>query len=229
MADNKSTTKAQNKKEQKESIVTKKYVILPKGRNHWEFELENQKPFVLSRTRSGYKHFYVFNQIPKEYKEFVERAVKMGVLDQTSNPEKYDKGEEEITKKSNPELKWKGYEVDQDENASAIKSPQLSTSSIKYTGNEKVYNLLQNNVDEIVKLLPTYLAKLNKKDAIDFLKEAVYAETKGYNNSAHPRPNLVDLFQTKLEEMGVEGNFITSVGVEEDTESDPEKVVKINL
>jgi len=214
---------SQKKKDSKSnSTKQKKYIIL-RNTNHWEIE-EEDVHFILSHTRKGAKPYAAWNNLKKVVKERAEKAVELGILDFTDDPESY-KPEPEVkpSGKKAPRYVWRELENEDVKNNRRIpRAPQFSTGTMEYIDkNSSAFKLLKLQAHQVIERLPGYLSNLEKEQAIAFLKEALAIETRGMNPSMGPRRQVVDAINEQLVKLGAKRAMISGVTSQADDESDP--------
>jgi len=223
---NKQTTKTnakdQNSKSDSQKVKPGKYVIL-KNINHWEID-EEDISFVLSHTRKGAKPYAAFNNLKKAVKDRVMKAVELGVLDFTDDPENYQPpvNAPEGGRKT-PRYVWRELNREDVKNNRQIpKAPQFSSGTMEYVDkNSKAFKLLKLQAHQVLERLPGYLSGLDEQRAIEFLREALAIETRGLNPAMGPRRQVVDALNEELVKLGVKRAMLTGVISMEDEDSDP--------
>ncbi|MGD9697433.1 hypothetical protein [Acinetobacter sp.] len=224
-------SKVQKEKQTAEEITPKKYIIL-KNANHWELDQPGFE-FILSRQRAGEKHFAAYHNIKKEVKAYILRAISLGLLDFTDEPDSYvvsrDLGEP-IAKKE-PRMRWtESDNSDVKNNKRMPRAPQVSSNTIEIANvNKEAAKLLRFPAHQVVKKIPGAISQMEQKQAIAFVRDLLTIERRGLNPSMEPRRQVMDVIQDQLVKMGVSKIYVSDVVAEEDTSADSDKVTRIPL
>lgn len=211
-------------------LTPKKYIILRESA-HWELR---ELDFVLSDNHPVHKRFAAFNNLKKEIKERAYKAVHLGLLDFTDDPETYTRPPKVRRKNpsnSRPTFKWN--ELDRrevKENRQPPKSPQFGNRTMQYPNpNAPESKLLAFQWQDVLKRLDGVMSQMEKPEAERFLKAALELEKAGKNPAMQPRRQVMDALNEKCVALGLKKAAITGVRSVPDPESDPDVVPKIAL
>lgn len=217
-----------------------KYVILANC-NTWRCKLANTT-LELNSVGDGAINFHEWKPLVEPLKVEVAKAVQVGLLGFTNNPDKYvipsrkyrrEHSPSDNSMDNTPRFITKEYEREE------VINNKLPARAPQFTGNtmtvpdadKKIFDVLKLTWTEIVshKLEAVVGSMKDKGEAVKFLLRAKRLESHGINHATTPRRQVLDLIDKLIEQLDGKQIRMSRVAAEVDEDADPNQRARFTL